>query len=324
MGTPVLLPWTREASSLFRVRRRLFAARIARLQGGSISRRQLYRAGLTRAEVTAELRSGRWQRLGRQTIGIGDRSELGLWWRAVLEVGADAALDGVTALVAAGLRHFEDVVHVSVSKGTRYRRSPGVVVHETRRRHPSDLATGGPPRVLAEIAAVRGALWARSDRQAALVIAMCVQQRLTTPGPLWDAVESVRRDRRRSLIRSVTRDVLIGAESLGELDFARMCRRAGLPTPDRQAVRVVPGGRAYLDCRFDRYRVVVEIDGIHHLEPDNWIADALRQNEVTIGADRVLRVPVIGLRVRGEEFMDQLRRVLVSAGWSGTPLRPAQ
>lgn len=317
-------PWPREASARYRVRRRTFVARIAGIQGGSISRRQLYGAGLTRAEVTAELRSGRWQRLGRQTVGIGDRSVLGLWWRALLEVGADAALDGVTALVAAGLRNFEDVVHVSVSKGTRYRRSAGVIVHETRRRRPDDLVAAGPPRVRAEVAAVRGALWARSDRQAALVIAMTVQQRLTTPGPLWDAVESVRRDRRRSLIRSVTRDVLNGSESLGELDFARMCRRAGLPTPDRQVVRIIPGGRAYLDCRFDRYRVVVEIDGIHHLEPDNWISDALRQNEVTIGSDRVLRIPVIGLRVRGEEFIDQLRRVLVSAGWFERCLRPAE
>lgn len=284
---------------------------------------------MTRSEVTAELRSGRWQRSGRQTIGIGDRTELGLWWRALLEVGADAAVDGVTALVAAGLRNFEDVVHVSVSKGTRYRRPAGVIVHETRRRRPDDLVegglvAGGLRRVRPEIAAVRGALWARSDRQAALVIAMCVQQRLATPAPLWDAVEMVRRDRRRYLIRSVTRDVLNGSESLGELDFVRMCRRAGLPTPDRQVLRAVPGGRAFLDCRFDRYRVVVEIDGIHHLEPENWIADALRQNEVTIGSDRVLRIPVIGLRVRGDEFMEQLRRVLKSAGWFGAPLRPAQ
>ncbi len=324
MGTSVLALWPREATATFRIRRRDLTARIAARQGGAISRRQLYRAGLTRSEVTAELRSGRWQRLGRQTVGIGDRSELGLWWRALLEVGADAALDGVTALVAAGLRNFEDVVHVSVSKGTRYRRVPGVVVHETRRRRPDDLVDGGPPRVRPEIGAVRGALWARSDRQAALVIAMCVQQRLVAAAPLWDAVESVRRDRRRSLIRSVTSDVLSGSESLGELDFARMCRGSGLPTPDRQVVRRVPGGRAYLDCRFDRYRVVVEIDGIHHLEPENWIADALRQNEVTIGSDRVLRIPVIGLRVRGDEFMEQLRRVLMASGWLGPPLRPAQ
>jgi hypothetical protein len=38
-----------------------------------------------------------------------------------------------------------------------------------------------------EIAAVRAALWARSDRQAALLLAMSVQQRIVEPSRLRES-----------------------------------------------------------------------------------------------------------------------------------------
>jgi hypothetical protein len=301
-------------------RRRLRRNRVERLAGGQdgvLHRRQLYAAGITRSEVKAELRAGRWIRLGRQSIGVGPGGERAQWFRAVFEVGADAALDGSTALMAAGLGQFEDVLHVSVSKGHRHGGARGVRVHETRRRRPDDVLPGALPTVRPAVAAVRAALWAGTDRQAALVLAMSVQQRIVRADDLWAAVETIRRDRRRSLIRAVVADVRGGAESLGELEFGRLCRRSGLPTPDRQSVVRTPQGRYYLDCRFERFGVVVEIDGVHHMSTDTWVADALRQNELTIRSDRVLRVPLLGLRVQAPLFVEQLRAALRSGGWNG-------
>jgi hypothetical protein len=123
------------------------------------------------------------------------------------------------------------------------------------------------------------------------------------------------RHRRRRLIRAVVEDVAGGAHSPGELDFAGLCRRARLPAPERQVVCELPTGRAYLDCEFSRYGCVVEIDGAGHTALADRLSDALRQNELAIGTRRVLRIPLLGLRVAEAAFMGQVRRLLLSAGW---------
>ncbi|MFF1820974.1 hypothetical protein ACFVWG_26960 [Kribbella sp. NPDC058245] len=167
---------------------------VATRQGGVVSRAQLAALGMRRWEVVAELRARRWARFGRQTISTttGSLGECALWWSATFEVGSGAALDGSTALQAAGLRGFDDVLHVSVPKSAQPRRPSGVVVHETRRRRPDDLVEGGLPRTRPPVAAVRAALWARSDRQAAFVLAATVQQRLATSESIAEAFSTVR------------------------------------------------------------------------------------------------------------------------------------
>ena len=107
----------------------------------------------------------------------------------------------------------------------------------------------------------------------------------------------------------VVKDIALGAQSLGELDFARLCRARGLPAPDRQVVRRGPKGRIYLDVRW-RCGVVVEIDGIQHTWGLAPVLDALRQNGVTLSRDTVLRIPNIGLRLHEDAFMDQVAQAL--------------
>ena len=67
--------------------------------------------------------------------------------------------------------------------------------------------------------AIRAAHWATSNRQAALILLMTVQQRLTTPRRLAAAQRLVRGRTRRAFIRAVVRDIAFGVQSLGELDF---------------------------------------------------------------------------------------------------------
>lgn len=305
-----------------RVARRRMVASLAADQNGVLSRRQLYAIGLTRSEVRCELRAARWKRHGRQSICVhtGDLSEPATWWCAIFEVGSSAALDGVTALRAAGMTGYDDIVHVACPKSARPRHPRGVRVHETRRWNAADVVGRGIPRVRPAVAAVHGSLWARTDRQAALILAMAVQQRLCRPEDLAEALGPILRHRRRKLITTVISDLVDGAQALSELDFAGLCRRRGLPAPSRQAVVQRPGGRYYLDACWEEWRLAVEIDGVHHESVQASIPDALRQNTVTIGGLRVLRIPVLGLRVAPEAFLDQVEDVLLSAGW--TPTRP--
>lgn len=290
-------------------------------QGGVVTRRQLYRSGWTRWMVEAEVRAGRWHRLGRQSLFVLDAAafpdpDLARRWWAVLEVGGQAAVDGVTALEHAGLRGFDHPsIQVSVSKSGCYQRLKGVRVYETRRRHPEDLVGSGLPRVRPAVAAVRAALWARTNRQAALVLIMTVQQRIATTTDISAALDSVARHRRRRFLRAVLADIADGVQSMGELDFARLCRSAGLPGPDRQVVRRGPRGRVYLDAYWDEWNVVVEIEGIHHEWESNQVGDTLRQNDLTLTAAAVLRIPVVGLRDQPGPYLDQLCALLRRRGW---------
>lgn len=302
-----------------RLRRFALVHQRARRQDGVLHRRQLYAFGLTRAEVEAELRARRWRRHGRQAIAVhtGPLSERARFLVAVFETSVHSTLDGVSALVDAGMTGFvSDVIHVSVPKGVIYRRCRGVRVHETRRRFDGDAeVVGGLSRAVPGVAAIRGALWATSDRQASLVLIMCAQQGVVAVDELELAFLRIRRDKRRSLIKAVLGDIRHGVHSMGELDFARLCRQRGLPPPTRQVWRRLPHGRACLDVYWDRYGVVVEIEGVHHGAPGNVIDDSIRQNSLTLDHDKVLRIPVVGLRTDPEAFLRQVEELLRRNGW---------
>jgi len=216
------------------------------------------------------------------------------------------------------MRGYDDPVNVAVRKSRRHHKPRGVVVHETRRLVDGDVVEVGIPRLRVAVAAVLGALWAKTDRQAALLLVMSVNQRLTTPGQLSDVLARVRRDRRRRLLLAVVADIADGVRSMGELDFAGLCRRYGLPEPDRQVIRKGPRGRIYVDAYWDRWGLVVEIEGMHHDAPENAVPDALRQNSISITTGTVLRIPLLGLRTDRDAFMAQVEQALRA---SGAPLR---
>ncbi len=291
----------------------------ARDQAGVLSRAQLYEAGVTRGEVRANVRAGRWLLLGRHCVRVetGPLRDGARWWAAVLEGGPRAFLDGEAALLAAGLQHFEArKIRVSVPRGARIRHRGSVCdIRQTRRWRPDDVVgDGGVPRAVPAVAAVRAALWAMTDRQATLLLTMAVQQQLVDVVQLAEQMLRIRRDRRRSMIHTLLIDLAGGVRSLGELDVLRGCRERGIPEPDQQALRRTPTGTYYLDFRWSRWRVALEVDGIQHTWIEEVVPDALRQNSIVLAGDVVLRLPVLGLRVCPDVFFDQITAALVAAG----------
>lgn len=297
---------------------RIDVQEMAAEQGGVVSLRQAYRWGLTRAEVRADVRADRWQRVGRQCLAVhcGGLGEEALMWAAVLDAGPRACLDGASSLIAAGLKNFAaERIRVSVPRGAKVVRSASVDVRQTRRLCPDDVVPLGIPRTRNEVAAIRAGLWARSDKQASLVVLMAVQQRLVTPPDLASAMMRIRRDRRRMLLNEVILEAAGGSESLGELDVARECRARGLPEPTRQVVRQGASSRWFLDVHWERYGVTVEVDGIHHAWAQNVVSDAIRQNELAVRGELVLRLPLLGLRWQPDEFFVQVETALRQRGW---------
>jgi very-short-patch-repair endonuclease len=292
---------------------------LAAAQSGVVSRRQLYGAGLTRWQVAAQLKAGRWQRLGDQALCLhnGPVTDEQHQWAAVFQGGPRAKLDGASALVAGGLeRYTVDRIRVSVPRGARARRTARYDVRQTRRWDPEDRAKPGVPRARPAPAAVRGALWAVSDRQATYLLTVTVQQGLAPAAAIGVEALTIKRHKRRLLIQAVVGELMGGVRSLGELDVVRELRQRGLPPPTRQAVRKDGHGRYFLDLYWPEWRLVVEIDGIHHGWAENVVADALRQNSLAIAGDTVLRLPLLGLRLRPEDFFEQIEEALRTNGWA--------
>jgi very-short-patch-repair endonuclease len=305
--------------SVVRRSRRRLVERAADCQDGILSRRQLYALGVTRGEVRANLRAGRWRRAGRQSVCMhtGPLSAEAQHWAAVHEAGPRAYLDAGSALIASGLTGFTmNRIRVSVPRGARVWKVDGIDIRQTRRWTPEDLAESGIPRSRPEVAAVRQALWARTNREAALVLTMTVQQRLASAEQVAQAMLAVRRDKRRGFVYAVVLDLLGGVQSLGELDVLRECRRRGLPEPSKQVLRRGRNGTYYLDLCWDAWNLVVEVDGIQHSWASQIVGDAIRQNDVTLQGSRVLRLPLLGLRVAPDEFFAQIEEALRRSGWT--------
>jgi hypothetical protein len=153
-----------------------------------------------------------------------------------------------------------------------------------------------------------------SARPAVGIVAAAVQQRLTTARDLRQAVERAPRLRHRKALLLGLDDIAQGAEALSEIDFARLCRKYGLPEPVRQAVRLEPSGRRrYLDAEWitrSGRRLVAEVDGALHLVATTWWADQLRQNELALTTGLVLRFPTVVMRLEERLVVDQLLRGL--------------
>lgn len=294
---------------LLPTQRTAIAEDLARDHGGVVHRDLLREAGIDRQAVRTELRARRWLAMGRHTLRVLSVPEEpeGQWWQAVWESGSGAALDGAAALLAQGMTGYTvDLIDVSIPRASTRHDVVGVRPHV--RRHFPLTMSAGIPRVRPEFALIHAAQWARSDRQAALLICLPIQQRLVRPRSVMEAWATVTRSHRRGFIGPVIQDVCDGAHSLGELDFAGWCRRYGIPPPRRQSIRVLPSGRIYLDAEWDG--LVVEIDGGHHLLGLNPVDDALRANEVVLEGSRVLRLPVLGLRLEPDQFMGQVSRAV--------------
>jgi very-short-patch-repair endonuclease len=278
---------------------------------------------MSEGAIRHRLMSGRWQvaHPGVYLTHSGPMTGLQRPWVAALAVGRGqpALLAGVSALTVMGMRGLDARrIHVLVGVGQQRRRPPrGVVVHRTRHLPLEDQhRLGRPPCTMPARSVVDAAQWARSDQDAVAVVAAAFQQRLVAAVDVAPVLARMTHVKRRPVIVAAMADAAGGAESLAEVDFARLCRRGRLPEPSRQAVRVDSAGRRrYRDVYFDDWRLHVEIDGGQHMEVRSWYADMRQHNEIVIAGERLLRFPAWMIRHQPDEVAVQVEAALLAAGW---------
>jgi very-short-patch-repair endonuclease len=290
---------------------------------------------LTRGALRWRVSSGRWQQPcpGIVVAHSGPLTEGQVLRVAVLWAGAGAALAGLTAARLDGLSGFEDrgqrPVHLLVPASRPVRRArPALplVVHYSRLLGPDDVhPVRVPRRTRVARSLVDAAAWAGHDRRAQAVLAAGVQQRLARPADLLAVVAANRRLARRAMISATLADIAGGAQALSELDLTRLVRRHRLPEPDRQAPRRdAAGRRRWLDAVWEAARVIVEVDGIHHIDAAEYWADMDRDIDFTLGGYRILRFPSFVVRYHGDYVAGKLRDALLAeAGLSEAVLAEA-
>jgi very-short-patch-repair endonuclease len=265
---------------------------------------------LTRDALRWRVTSGRWQQPCRGVVVAqsGPFTEIQVLRIAALWAGPGAALAGLTAATLDGLTGFTDrgkpadrPIHVLVPAFCPVRRqrpSLPLVVHYSRLLGDDDIhPLRQPARTRIARSVVDAAAWMATGRGAQAVLAAGVQQRLVRVADLTAVVARNRRLPRRAMIKATLDDIAGGAQALSELDFSRLLRRHRLPEPDRQAQRPdADGRRRWLDAVWEAARLIVEVDGIHHMEAAQYWADTDRDNSFTLGGYRVLRFPAFVVR----------------------------
>ncbi|MGX7680929.1 hypothetical protein ACSMXN_18740 [Jatrophihabitans sp. DSM 45814] len=281
------------------------------------SRAALRLAGVTQGEIKARIAAGRWRSCGRAIVmHNGPLTRRQGWDVALINSGPRAMLTAFTAAEIHGLVGWErDEAHVLTPLGTRNVRLAGLIVavHRTRLCEIATDPFAKRCQVL-PAALIVAATTFRSPRPACGICAAAVQQRLLSPQSLSDELARRPTLRHRKALIAAVHDIAGGSQALSEIDFVRLCRRAGLPEPFRQRVRDEPGGRRrYLDAswrRGDGRLVVAEVDGALHLSQARWWDDQHRQNELVLAEAVVLRFPSMIVRDQPELVVSQLRRAL--------------
>ena len=278
-------------------------------QHGIATREQLADLGVAAATIRANVAAGRWQAVSRRVLALhnGPLTSDQSAWFAVLDGGPDCALAGLSALRAQGLHGFavdrhQTVVPVAARPGRhelyvrrRSRRLCDDAVHPVRQ--PAMLRV---PYALVDALEVM-----ELPLRGCALMAAVVQQQMLRPSQLHALVAAEPTLPNRRVYAAVAADIEGGAQSLLEIDFGRLAKRAGLPPPRRQSVRRDKyGRRRYLDVDFDAF--TVEVDGAVHLKPLNWWDDMFRQNGLVISGRPMLRFASVGIRLQPAKVIEQL------------------
>jgi hypothetical protein len=276
---------------------------------------------MTEEALRAKVASGRWQtpHPGVVAMHSGPLVPGQRLWVDVLSCGPGAVLAGLTAAIADGLTGLEPrrpQILVPHQRQVTDRRD--LEVHSSTRLSSADIhPLKRPRRTKISRSLVDAASWSGSDAEARTILAAGVQQRLARAIDMLRIVDGVPNLRRRKLIKLTLRDIAGGAHSLPELEFLELCRAFQLPMPSRQEVRLDSDGRRrWLDVFWDEFGLVVEIDGLFHMEALYWWRDMWRGNEHALRLEAVLRYPSFAIREGAERVANQLAAALRALGWS--------
>jgi hypothetical protein len=296
---------------------------IAHRQGLVVSRGQAIRAGMSRDAIRSKVRSRKWQPLypGVYALFTGPPHRMAQLWAAVLWAGPDAVLSYETA---AELNRLIDkpvpAIHITVPASRRVRPVRGIVVHLSSRGVGAAEYTW-PLRTRVEETVLDLTQAARSFDDVCGWVTQAMGRMLTTDVMLKAAMSVRRKMCWRKELTELIDAAAGGADSVLEFRYDRDVERAhGLPAAERQVPFAGPGGRrGRRDRVYEKYGVVVELDGrLAHPAENQW-KDKARDNAAAAEGKQSLRYGWMHGRWKACATATEVARVLRLHGWDGWP-----
>jgi hypothetical protein len=298
-------------------------------QVGVVTRTQALAAGFTPVSLARAIRRGELVRVHPRVYVThnGPLTWLERAWAAVLWA-EPAGLYGVSALRASEgpALHERDTsaIHLAVARGRHLTPPAGLVLHRTahvpRRLH----ANLSPPRIRYEHSVLDVAESAPDDLDSVAVLADACGSRRTTATRLRAALEERPWARRRAWLQGVIDDIAGGTCSVLEHGYLTLVERPhGLPRGDRQVSDRICGRRMWRDVRYDRWGLLVELDGrIGHTNARDRDRDLARDLDAAVERDATtLRLGYGQVYGQGCRTAVQVGRLLNRLGWPGQTRR---
>lgn len=292
-------------------------------QAGMVSRRQVLRAGLARSTIDSKVRHGLWQQvhLGVYATFTGNIAWEARLWGAVLYAGPGALLSHETA---AEILRLTDrrlaVIQVAIPESRRVRAPQGMQIHRSSVDYPRWRPLRGiPPHTFYADTIID--LVAAADNRDDVVawISRGVARRLVTEAELKAAVAARGRLRWRDQLDEIIGTVAGGSHFPLEYRYARDVERAhGLPAATRQAKFIMPEGtRGFRDRCYEKFGLVVELDGVGYHPAEQRGRDQARDNEVAAAIGATLRYGWADVTAAPCKTAAQVYRALRKRGYQG-------
>lgn len=289
------------------------------LQHGAVTYRQLVGSGWTWPMIRKALRRRELARVWGQVYvdHTGPLTPQQRAWAGVLHA-EPAAL----CLSSAEDLSAEGPVHVAVERGRRLTKIEGIDLHQVTGLAGQIRFRSSPPRLTFEHNLLLRIQLAQDEEAVVGLLADHVGRRGVTVASMLRALELPRRQRHKRLVLEVLGDIATGVESVLERGWVRRVERPHrLPTPVRQAVRVVTGGVERRDMDYVEYGVVIELDG--RLNHASWAAgnrDAARDLADLRTGRTVVRLRWRQVMVESCTTAASVGAILQRNGWAGAPI----
>ena len=260
--------------------------RLAGLQHGVVSRRQLLELGIGPRSIEYRLAHGRLRRVhsGVYAVGHPALSYEGRVAAAVLAMGTGAVASHRTAASLRAIEKPSFPVHVTVPQ--RREAQPGIMIHRgTPPRDEVEVVKGIPTTTVARTlldcsGVLRPSRIRRLVKQAEFL-------GLTDARALVAILQRYPRRQGRPGLAEVVRSVHLGTgKSRSEMEdlFLDFLVARQLPLPERNVVLRVGGHTLEVDCLWREARLVVELDGREAHSTDTAFQDDRARDRILIAA----------------------------------------
>jgi hypothetical protein len=300
---------------------------VARFQAGIVSRQQALRSGMSRSAIVSKVDRGRWRQVypGVYALHTGPVGRDAQLWAIVLYAGKGAQLSHETAAEVNGLTERRSpLIHVTIPSARRVRQPRGVVIHRSAYLDPEvRFPRGILPRTFAEETVIDLVSTADDLDDACGWVTTAFGRRLTGEGPLRRALSTRGKLRWRDQLDEFITAAAGGAHSLLEFRYDRDVERAhGLPKASQQVPFTKPDGRrGFRDRYYEKYELVVELDGKRAHPEERRGHDRRRDNDATAHGGSTLRYDWDDVTRQPCGTAAQVARALGRRGWKGQ-LRP--